>query len=117
MVMAAQERGSGLQAPLRSTARSASPAVQRAAPTSSRSFIRKPCHSGDRLGVVNRKLRVIRKAAVAPRLPTTDARGHQGRTARRTASVNSSTPIRLEAPWTLVTAYSQPRKGLLATQG
>src|SRR5262249_8298169 len=85
--------------------------------TSTRSFIRNPDHSGDNPGVVKRKLSVMAKVLVAPRLPITDRRGHHGRTASKMPMVNSMTPIRFEAPVTLVTAYSQPRKGLLGTQG
>src|SRR6266516_6505865 len=81
----------------RFVARSESAAVQAAAPKSSKSFIRKPCASIDRLGVVNRKLKVITNMMHAPRLPIIDNLGDHRRRARSTPSASSITPSTLDA--------------------
>src|SRR5262249_1016356 len=66
-------------------------------------------------GVVARKLRVVRNIPTARMLPTTEARGKNGRTAMRIAIVISTTPSTAEKPRWLVKPYTQLISGLLAT--
>ena len=53
-------------------------------------------------GVVTRKLRVVRNIPTARALPTTDARGENGRAAMRIAMATSTTPSTAEKPRTLM---------------
>jgi hypothetical protein len=51
------------------------------------------------------------------RPPANETCGHQWCWASSTLMITSITPIKIEAPWMSVTAYSQPMNGLCATPG
>jgi len=57
-----------------------------------------PASAAQTPGVVTRKLRVVRNIPIAKALPTTEARGENGRVAMRIAMVSSTTPSTAEKP-------------------
>jgi len=112
--------------PLIWAARCASAAVQKEAPSSTRSLIRncpasprtgKPYFNCAAPGVENRKLTVSRKVTTAAKLPTNDAFGESGRSAMRAAVAISMTPIRLETPCTPSRLDIHDMSGLCSTNG
>jgi hypothetical protein len=71
--------------------------VNSAAPNRVTSFIKKPCISGGKLGVVTRKLVVTHKTPAARTLPSAEARGEKRRVAINAPIAISTTPMRSEA--------------------
>jgi hypothetical protein len=81
------------------------------------SFMRNPWLPGSRFGVVKRKLRVARNIPMPSALPTAATRGAKRRAAIIAAITSSTTPIAIDAPWTVVTKYNQDMNGLCDTHG
>src|SRR4051794_26319170 len=105
-----------------------SPSVQSEIPSRARSLMRNCPGTADRagkpprlgsqtLGVVTRKLRVVRNIPTARALPRAETRGEIGRAAMSSAMATSTTPSMAEKLGTLMSPYTQLISGLLATNG
>lgn len=107
-------------------ARSASPKVHTAAPSSTASFTKNcpgtteipgnPNVASATPGVENKNDSVVKNIPAASALPTADNRAETGRAAISPAINNSATPSKAENCRTLITPYAQDISGLFATK-